>query len=275
MFGVDYSQLDCLQGMRFLVVDDEAVNINFFVNFFEDLELELDVARDGREAVDRVLSHPPEHYAAVLMDIRMPRLKGTEATRAIRSHPEWRRLPIIAMSGNTQPEDRDHYHECGMVDLIPKPTDLQTIFQTLVTWTDPARSIGVTEQDHRPPPASGFPVETEPSTLEALRQRQQQLMLERPVFQRLLHVFLDSHGTSMAGLRQALASDDPAQASHWAHKLAGSCGNIGAMTLRTGFKSLEAQCDRGAGRGQLARELKDTEEGLIRLIKAIEAFNDE
>jgi CheY-like chemotaxis protein len=73
--------------------------------------------------------HP---YAAILMDVQMPRLDGIEATRRIRALPGYEQVPIIATTANAFQEDRDQCMAAGMDDFLAKPIEPEHLFRALL-----------------------------------------------------------------------------------------------------------------------------------------------
>ncbi len=105
--------------LRVLVVDDVHVNLVVVEKMLDGLGYFVETATNGREAVEAVTSR---HYDMVFMDIQMPDMDGLEATRRIRRlDNENGRVPIVAITANTQDSDRDACIEVGMDDFIPKP----------------------------------------------------------------------------------------------------------------------------------------------------------
>ncbi len=105
--------------LRVLVVDDVHVNQVVVEKMLDSLGYFVETADNGREAVDAVTAR---HYDMVFMDIQMPEMDGLEATRRIRKlDSEHGRVPIVAITANTQDSDRDACIEVGMDDFIPKP----------------------------------------------------------------------------------------------------------------------------------------------------------
>ena len=88
-------------------------------------------------------------YALILMDMQMPNLNGVDATRAIRTLPEYAGVPILAMTANAFEEDRLLCIEAGMNDHISKPVNPDVLFETLLQWLAKSRAI-----DSTPPLAS-------------------------------------------------------------------------------------------------------------------------
>ena len=75
-------------------------------------------------------------YAAILMDMQMPKVNGLEATQEIRHLPGYSDTPIIAMTANAFSEDRARCLTAGMNDFLVKPFDPGTLFATLLRWLD-------------------------------------------------------------------------------------------------------------------------------------------
>lgn len=116
-------------GQRILVVDDEPINREVALLQLEAVDLAVDMAEDGAEAVTLARKNS---YAAIFMDMQMPKLNGMEATLEIRRLPGYRDIPIIAMTANAFVEDKERCFEAGMNDFLVKPFDPDTMFATLL-----------------------------------------------------------------------------------------------------------------------------------------------
>jgi PAS domain S-box-containing protein len=120
-------------GKRILVADDEPVNQEITRFLLEDVGLMADAAEDGAEAV--ALARKTA-YAAILMDMQMPKVNGLEATRQIRQMPGYRQTPIIAMTANAFVEDTSRCLEAGMNDVMIKPFDPDKLYSILIKYLD-------------------------------------------------------------------------------------------------------------------------------------------
>jgi PAS domain S-box-containing protein len=121
----------CHAGRRVLVVDDEPINCEVARNFLEEVELVVDTAQDGAEALAMAMQTP---YAAIFMDMQMPNLNGLDATRQIRKLPGYQDIPIIAVTANAFPEDKVRCLESGMNDVLIKPFHPDMMYAKLRTW---------------------------------------------------------------------------------------------------------------------------------------------
>jgi len=119
-------------GARVLVVDDNAANQKVALRMIERLGYRGDVASTGAEAVTML---GRGHYDAVLMDCQMPEMDGYEASRQIR-HDErgGRHVPIIAMTADLVPGERERCLDAGMDDHISKPVKLHVVAAVLERW---------------------------------------------------------------------------------------------------------------------------------------------
>jgi signal transduction histidine kinase/CheY-like chemotaxis protein len=125
------------QGARLLLVEDNFVNQKVAVYMLTKLGANIEVAKDGREAID-MLSRVC--YDLVLMDCQMPEMDGFEATRIIRDRTSSvldHAVPVVAMTANAFPEDRTRALACGMDDFLAKPVDRSVLANMLDKWLKP------------------------------------------------------------------------------------------------------------------------------------------
>jgi CheY-like chemotaxis protein/signal transduction histidine kinase len=120
------------EGRRILVVEDDVRNIFALSSVLEPLGGAIMIARNGREALDR-LAHKPSPDI-VLMDIMMPEMDGIEAMQEIRKRPELRDLPIIALTAKAMPDDQQKCLAAGANDYVTKPIDVDKLVSLIRIW---------------------------------------------------------------------------------------------------------------------------------------------
>ena len=115
----EQSHLNQGAAVHVLVVDDNATNRMVAEGLCEMFDCTSECAEDGVEAVEAARSG---RFDLILMDIKMPRMDGMEATRAIRALPGAAgQVPIIALTANADPDDARTYIACGMSSVVEKP----------------------------------------------------------------------------------------------------------------------------------------------------------
>jgi len=106
-------------GIRILLAEDNRVNQMVTVNLLEAAGYRVDIAANGIEAVEAARRAV---YQVILMDSSMPEMDGMEATRRIRKlEGAAAEVPVIALTADALPGDRERYLEAGMSDYLPKP----------------------------------------------------------------------------------------------------------------------------------------------------------
>ena len=124
---------DIMKGRRFLLVEDNELNREIAMEFFELSGAVVEGAEDGKAGLEAFLSKEVGYYDAVFMDIQMPVMDGYEATRRIRAseHEQAKDIPIIAMSANVFAEDKRDSKAAGMNAHLGKPMMMDEVCQVL------------------------------------------------------------------------------------------------------------------------------------------------
>jgi PAS domain S-box-containing protein len=125
--------LSGLEGLKVLVADDNEVNVFVLTGLLRDWGVEFDIVSNGRQAVDHVRSR---HYDLVLMDLHMPELDGSAATREIRSLPGERfaKLPIFAISASTRMALPHEIDAAGFNEFVGKPISPEILHGKLARY---------------------------------------------------------------------------------------------------------------------------------------------
>ncbi|MBM3604084.1 MAG: response regulator [Alphaproteobacteria bacterium] len=126
-----------LEGRRILVVEDDIRNVYALTGVFEPHGAIVQIARNGREALDalgRINDGAAPKVDLVLMDVMMPEMDGLTATREIRKIDRWKTLPIIMLTAKAMAEDQNQCLEAGASDYLPKPLDVDKLLSLTRVW---------------------------------------------------------------------------------------------------------------------------------------------
>lgn len=116
---------------RVLLVEDNPVNQMVAKGMLVKLGYQVQVAAHGAEALEMLEQEPID---LILMDCNMPVMDGYEASRRIRNNGRWLQLPIIALTANALPDDRERCRAAGMNDYLAKPFRREELAAMLDTW---------------------------------------------------------------------------------------------------------------------------------------------
>ena len=121
---------------RILVVEDDVRNVFALTSILEPRGARVDIARNGREALDRLgaIEAAGDKVDLVLMDIMMPEMDGLTAMREIRKRPGWSQLPIIALTAKAMKDDQETCLGAGANDYLAKPLDLEKLLSLARIW---------------------------------------------------------------------------------------------------------------------------------------------
>ena len=126
-----------LEGRRILIVEDDVRNVYALTNILEPRGAFVEIARNGHEALEvlkKFKNHNTLTIDLVLMDVMMPIMDGLTAIREIRKHPDWKKLPIIALTAKAMPDDQRSCIEAGASDYMAKPLDIEKLLSLVRVW---------------------------------------------------------------------------------------------------------------------------------------------
>ena len=214
-----------------LLVEDNPVNQKVARDLLERRGHRVELARNGREAVEAV---GRKAFDIVLMDIHMPVMDGLAATRAIREREREtdRHLPIIAITAGATTEDRDQCFAAGMDDFVTKPFRARELYRTVES-----AAPGTLEPEPEPEVVDAEGQEGEPCLdwEGALRNLEgdDELMLE------LAGMFLQQSPALLAAIEEAIAAGSALELQRAAHSLKGSARVIGGQAAAVAALELE------------------------------------
>lgn len=132
MLKMVHDKESVLVDKNILLVDDDMRNVFALSGALEEKDMNIIVARDGLESLDKLKEHP--EVDLVLMDIMMPNMDGYEAMQEIRKIPQHKNLPIIALTAKAMKGDRTKCIEAGANDYLAKPVNTDKLISMLRVW---------------------------------------------------------------------------------------------------------------------------------------------
>jgi two-component system, sensor histidine kinase and response regulator len=229
-----------------LLVDDHPINRRLGCVLLGKLGVEVVEAADGRQALDLCAGRS---FDLVLMDCMMPVMDGYMAAAALRRQEEGtsHRMPVIALTANSAPEDRERCLAAGMDDFLPKPLrdeDLVQLLARLLPVAPPAAMVDVSSATAQgPSQPSAVPI-IDPTTRAML----EGMPGSRPdinLFRELIELFRGEFQARFDGLVEAMMGEDAARVRQLAHALRGSCMSIGLSALGTVLERVESAARKG------------------------------
>jgi len=230
---------------RVLVAEDNEVNQMLAVHMLEKRGYLVDVAPNGREALEAVSR---ADYALVLMDCQMPEMDGYDATRAIRGSEadESRHLPIVAMTAHSMPGDRERCLAAGMDDYLAKPLDSGAFDAALARWGLTQEPVGAAAHAY-PAPVRSNEEKAAVDTEALLRLRSE--LGGSDVLPQLIDIFTSHTPGRLDDLRAAVESEDTIETRKVAHALKGSAQTLAAEKMTALLRDLELQAANGSLQG--------------------------
>ncbi len=215
---------------RVLLVEDNAINQELAQTLLQQMGAEVTTVANGRLAVDAVERGT---FDLVLMDIQMPEMDGFEATRRIRRLVAGRTIPIVAMTANALPGDRERCLSGGMDDYIAKPIEPERLQQTLKRWCAP-----VVNRSQATDSATGFSG-LEQAGIET-RKALQYLLNDEALYRRLLQRFVEERAELPRQLMELWELGDWDAVLNQVHALKSLAASLGIAELEEAAATVEA-----------------------------------
>lgn len=213
--------------VRVLLAEDNLTNRKVAVKILEKLGYTVEVAVDGRQALEKLKDLD---FDIVLMDIQMPNMDGLEATRAIRAGTDGidrTDIPIVAMTAHAMKGDREKFLSAGMNDYLTKPIQPRQLDDAVQKWI--AGTMPKTEPASSPEKAGADDGPTVFDREAAL----DRLGGDEEILDEVIAVFIEDGARQVKELTSALQKqEDLSRVQNLAHTLKGAAGNIGAAALQ-------------------------------------------
>ncbi|KPF48582.1 histidine kinase [beta proteobacterium AAP121] len=240
-----------LDGLRVLLVEDNALNQELAVELLRRRGARVEVAGNGLEAIERLAARGAGAFDAVLMDLQMPVLDGIEATRRLRANPEFDRLPVFAMTAHALAEERQRCLAAGMQGHIAKPLDMAVLVATLAPLAPAVGAAATAPRAALPPapaavkaPAASPAPRVAPRPLPPMPALDVASALRRfdgneSLYRNTLRGFAQEQGEGIAAWSAWAAEGRWSELRRAAHTLHGLARTIGADALGAGAQALE------------------------------------
>jgi PAS domain S-box-containing protein len=219
-----------LQGLRLLVVEDNALNRQVVRELLGAEGAEVTLAEGGIDGVEFATRRPGE-FDAVIMDVQMPDIDGMEATRRIRADQRFQSLPILAMTANVSHTDRVNCLASGMNEHVGKPIDMAEVIPLLQQLTG------------RPDSAWNMPVETSVAQTVDLVEPLAKVLLRlggmHDLYRMVLVSFKDEGERLLSQMQALMQTGDANDIANTLHTLRGVASTVGASALAQCAKDIE------------------------------------
>jgi|GEM_PF-571923 len=206
-----------LSHINILLVEDNEINQEVALAILKRVNINAEVANNGKEAVTIFLSKP-NHFNIILMDLQMPVMSGYEAATIIREHDK--NIPIIALTAAAMVEDREKVLSVGMNDHLAKPIDSNEMLQTIAKWCDISIVSQSKEQNDTQKDDTVLDIEHALNIVDS----------NKELLDKILSRFLVELESDFDNLPELLSQND-LSAKALIHALKGVSGNIGAKAL--------------------------------------------
>ncbi len=256
--------LAAINGARILLVEDNEINQQVGLELLRQADFVVDLADNGLIALTQLQKHD---YDLVLMDMQMPVMDGLTATIALRKIPRYKNLPVVAMTANVLPADRERCFEAGMNDFISKPIQPEVLWQALLKWIParlPSSVVSPSTIDTPAVPAPIFNI----AGIDAIN-AQRRLLGNTDLYASLLRKFCNTQGDMPQAIRLAIDLEDWATAQRHAHSIKGISLSIGANSLAQDALLLEQAIAERAAVDQINSLLDTVKTTLAQLIEEI------
>ena len=236
------------KALSILLVEDYAVNRKVGKAMLEHLGCSVDLADNGRAAVDLYSS---KTYDVILMDCQMPEMDGYQATRTIRDLEasgggKTNRMTIIALTAHAMEGDRERSLEAGMDDHLSKPFTLEQLAGMLAKHVSPSNGDGTLQGDGRPVAIEAAPAQASDGASRAVidkgvlaRIRQIDPDGQDDLARTVITCYLSDSPKRIEALRHAVGGSDGTEIQKLAHGLKSASANVGALGLAELCKDME------------------------------------
>lgn len=233
------------EGTRVLLAEDNPTSRMVTVALLKKLACEVDIAIDGREALQKVRTEP---YDIVFMDVRMPLMDGLQATKRIREAVDADELPVVALTASVGDDEQARYLEAGMNATIGKPVRTSMLARALERWVPVTGRRSLRPVSTVPPPGA--------LDLDMVRRLVSLDGEDDEFIQEVMGSYVEQLKDSLRTLDTALKESDLETIRSTAHSIKGASKQIGATRAGALLSAIELESDFSAMRS-LTNELRE------------------
>ncbi|WP_417728695.1 ATP-binding protein [Roseovarius sp.] len=260
----DWTPVRGEHSLHALIVEDHKVNQMVARSYLERMGHTAVCVDSAEQALDMLNT---ERFDLVLMDVNLPGISGTEATRRIRAMPVARTLPVIGISAHVQDDEVEEQLDAGMDCFVAKPVSPERLAAALDQVTGGQRRGVFLSPRSQSWPRGG--------AQDVLGSMLADLGRDRTV--EAIRLYLDGVTSDAAALQDALDKRDSARAAKVAHRMKGAAGNFSLPALSACVKEIETAARRGdsedaaAQVANLAQEIVQARNALTRALDGMTA----
>jgi signal transduction histidine kinase/ligand-binding sensor domain-containing protein/CheY-like chemotaxis protein/HPt (histidine-containing phosphotransfer) domain-containing protein len=255
------------EGVRILLTEDNDINQQIAIELLTRCNIEVEVAANGRLALECLQAHAPDYYQLVFMDLQMPEMDGHAATRRIRADARYAALPVIAMTASAMYEERQRCKDEGFNDHISKPLIPAELYRMLGQ-----RLSAFLDADQPPPDGAGH-VLALPAVLPGIDLVRARASVDgnEALLSKLLRSFATGQRDTAHRIATALRQQDIAGAVRHAHTLRGLAGSLGALRTQALAEEIETALHSPAPKTAVEEHLEGLRRELARVCDGIAA----
>lgn len=264
------------ENLRVLLVEDQPFIRMVAGDMMSSHGVEVEMATNGREAVDCLFARGPEAFDIVLMDLQMPEFDGISAMKAIRERPQFRQLPIIAMTAHVLEEERRRAAAAGANGHLGKPFQSEQLYDMLARFA-PAEKVKWFSPRLEVPAAATPDVQVSEVVLD-WDDGLERFGGRADKYRGWLRRFADERRGQADEAQTLLAEGKAEQAAQQLHALKGGAGMLGLRQVFAAARELETACRELAGgqrEGAAAPEVAALRKALGEAIAVIAELADE
>ncbi|MCI0505249.1 MAG: response regulator, partial [Gammaproteobacteria bacterium] len=230
-----------LSGINILIAEDQEINARLMDILLSQAGAATTVVENGRRALETANSRL---FDFILMDIQMPEMNGVEATRQIRQLENKNKdTPIVALTANTVAEDKSHYLEAGMNDVLIKPVDEDKLIDTILASinANPQFASAIETHSASMHAKSGISkiLPTQKAYINLERYKHELATTKQKLTDEMFDMLLNELPRFKEMINKAFADNDYDSLDHHVHKLHGAASFCNVPVLKKAVESLE------------------------------------